>query len=161
MWEKVGGRKWVLLPPITNMRGRLTYILNLCVHSLIGYISSPVKKFLIQGLFLNYLGSFVLWFLVSNAFVMNLSKSCILIMHLSCKRNNTADCAHLEGRVSVQKNVLSFFYLLLFFKIIFTPPAMYCVSGLAPSLYIILGSAFKTLFCTETPNFFHSFFAPR
>ena len=38
MWEKVGGRKWVLLPPITNMRGRLTYILNLCVHSLIGYI---------------------------------------------------------------------------------------------------------------------------
>lgn len=57
MWEKVGERKWVLLPPITNMRGRLVYMLNLCIHSLIGYIwqKSNKKKFLIQGLFFNHL----------------------------------------------------------------------------------------------------------
>lgn len=90
MWEKVGERKWVLLPPITNMRGRLVYMLNLCIHSLIGYIwqKSNKKSFLSKVYFL-ITCSFVLWFLVSNAFVMNLNKSCILIMHLSCERNKT------------------------------------------------------------------------
>lgn len=44
MWDKVGERKWVLLPPITNMRGRLVYMLNLCIHSLIGYIWQKSNK---------------------------------------------------------------------------------------------------------------------